>query len=185
MNDVCPTAVLGIGPCPNRKIVLDGVAFYGVAQFPNSPTYANITVLGTLETGEPSMAMSQEHKDALAQGRLEARSIKAYLKALESRRPGRPVTKDSLEKRLSKVDAKLDAESDPLRRLDLMQSKLDLEAALENVQEGAKIEDLSEGFVAHAKSYSERKGISYTTWRQFGVPADLLRKAGIAETRRR
>jgi hypothetical protein len=129
--------------------------------------------------------MSKEHKEALAQGRLEARSIKAYLKTLQGRKPGRPVTKDSLEARLARVDAKLGAESDPLKKLDLMQSKVDIENALANVQDGAKAEDLAAGFVAHARSYSERKGISYTTWRQFGVPADLLRKAGIAETRRR
>jgi hypothetical protein len=129
--------------------------------------------------------MSQEHKDALAKGRLEARSIKAYLKAVESRKPGRPVTKDSLEKRLARVDSKLNAEDDPLRRLDLMQSKLDIEDALASLEDGARIEDLSSGFVEHAKSYSERKGISYTTWRKAGVPADLLRQAGIAETRRR
>jgi hypothetical protein len=44
---------------------------------------------------------------------------------------------------------------------------------------------LAANFVAYAKSYSDRKGISYTAWRQFGVPADVLRKAGIQETRRR
>jgi hypothetical protein len=131
------------------------------------------------------MAMSQEHKDALAQGRLEARSIKAYLKALEARKPGRPVTKESLEKRLHRVDSKLESETDPLKKLDLMQSKVDIEVAMSGVQDGANMEELARGFVAHAKSYSERKGITYSTWRQFGVPAELLRKAGIPETRRR
>jgi hypothetical protein len=131
------------------------------------------------------MAMSQEHKGALAQGRLEARSIKAYLKALEARKPGRPVTKESLEKRLHRVDSKLESETDPLKKLDLMQSKVDIEVAMSGVQDGANMEELARGFVAHAKSYSERKGITYSTWRQFGVPAELLRKAGIPETRRR
>ena len=32
------------------------------------------------------MAMSKEHKDALAQGRLEARSVKAYLDALGNKK---------------------------------------------------------------------------------------------------
>ncbi|HVR77285.1 MAG TPA: hypothetical protein VMS99_02720 [Acidimicrobiia bacterium] len=131
------------------------------------------------------MAMSQEHKDALAQGRLEARSIKAYLRALDSRRPGRPVTKESLDKRLERVNAKLGDENDPLKRIELLQSKLDLESALASVEEGANLDDLAANFVANAKSYSDRKGISYTAWRQFGVPADVLRKAGIQETRRR
>jgi hypothetical protein len=131
------------------------------------------------------MAMSQEHKDALAQGRLEARSIKAYLRALDSRRPGRPVTKESLDKRLERVNAKLGDENDPLKRIELLQSKLDLESALASVEDGANLDDLAANFVAYAKSYSDRKGISYTAWRQFGVPADVLRQAGIHETRRR
>lgn len=131
------------------------------------------------------MAMSQEHKDALAQGRLEARSIKAYLRALDSRRPGRPVTKESLDKRLERVNGKLGDENDPLKRIELLQSKLDLESALASVEDGANVDDLADNFVAYAKSYSDRKGISYTAWRQFGVPADVLRKAGIQETRRR
>ena len=131
------------------------------------------------------MAMSQEHKDALAQGRLEARSIKTYLRALDSRRPGRPVTKESLDKRLERVNAKLADENDPLKRIELLQSKLDVESALASVEDGANLDDLAANFVAYAKSYSDRKGISYTAWRQFGVPADVLRKAGIQETRRR
>lgn len=131
------------------------------------------------------MAMSKEHKEALAQGRLEARAIKAYLKSVEGRRPGRPVTKDSLNKRLTQVDSKLGTETDPLKRLDLMQSRLDIETALQSAGDGASKEDLTAGFVSHAKAYSDRKGISYTTWRQFGVPAAVLKQAGIAETRRR
>jgi hypothetical protein len=128
--------------------------------------------------------MSQEHKDALAQGRLEARSIKAYLRALESRRPGRQATKESLDKRLDRVNTKLGSESDPLKRVVLLQSKLDLKSSLANTKEGANPDELVAAFVTHAKSYSDRKGISFAAWRQFGVPADVLRKAGIQETRR-
>lgn len=131
------------------------------------------------------MAMSKEHKEALARGRLEARSIKAYLNALDARKPGRPVTRESLEHRLAKVNSKLEAEVDPLKRLDLMQSKVDIEQTLANTEKNSNLEELAAGFVAHAKPYSDRKGITYTTWRQFGVPADLLRQAGIPETRRR
>lgn len=35
------------------------------------------------------------------------------------------------------------------------------------------------GFVAYAASYGSRKGISYATWREFGVSAELLTRAGI------
>ena len=34
-------------------------------------------------------------------------------------------------------------------------------------------------FVKVARSYSERQGITYTTWREIGVDAAVLSKAGI------
>lgn len=131
------------------------------------------------------MSMSQEHKDALAQGRKEARAIKAYLKALEARRPGRPVTRESLEKRLDVLAEKIEATTNPLDAVELIQKRLDVEESLTHVDEGANFEDLEAGFLAYAKTYSERKGISYSAWREFGVPAATVKAAGIAETRRR
>lgn len=129
--------------------------------------------------------MSQEHKDALARGRREARAIKAYLNALESRRPGRPVSKESLKKRLEKLDQKLETADNPLETVDLIQSKLDIEKALAEVENAQDMATLETGFVENAASYSERKGVTYTAWREFGVPAKVLREAGIKETRRR
>jgi hypothetical protein len=66
-----------------------------------------------------------------------------------------------------------------------MQSRSETEQALESLGTGPDQEALADDFVKHAKAYSERKGISYATWREFGVPADVLRKAGIPQTRRR
>jgi hypothetical protein len=131
------------------------------------------------------MAMSEEHKGALAQGRLEARSVKAYLDALGNKKRGRPVTKESLQKKLSTIDSKLKDEPNPLKRLDLMQTRADTEKALGGVENTVDPQELASGFIEHARSYSERKGISYSTWRQFGVPAEVLKKAGIPATRRR
>jgi hypothetical protein len=42
---------------------------------------------------------------------------------------------------------------------------------------------LEEGFIEAAKSYGERKGITYAAWRAAGVDANVLRKAGIPRTR--
>jgi hypothetical protein len=131
------------------------------------------------------MAMSKEHKAALAQGRLEARSVKAYLASLGPKKRGRPVSKDSLQKRISDIDSKLKTEANPLRRLDLMQSRAEAEQTLGTVGTGPDQEALAADFVKHARAYSDRKGSSYATWREFGVPADVLRKAGIPQTRRR
>ena len=125
------------------------------------------------------MTMTQEHKDALARGRREARAIKSYLEALGNRRPGRPVTPDSLRQRIERLEAKIDAETDPLRRVDLVQQRLDASEALKRVAASADLGALEEGFVEYASAYSERKGITYAAWREAGVPASVLRKAGI------
>lgn len=131
------------------------------------------------------MPMSEEHKEALAKGRREARAIKRYLKALESRKPGRPVTKESLEKRLAKTDEKIEAEDNPLKRVELIQTKLDIEDQLDKLEETADFDELEADFIDHVKSYSDRKEITYTAWREYGVPAATLRAAGVPETRRR
>lgn len=131
------------------------------------------------------MPMTEEHKAALAQGRKESRAIKAYLEALEARKPGRPVSKESLSKRKEKVDQKLEESDNPLESVELIQSKLDIEKALSELENAVDMDTLEAGFIENAKSYSERKGVSYTAWREFGVPAKVLREAGIKETRRR
>ena len=45
------------------------------------------------------------------------------------------------------------------------------------------LEGLEAGFVEYAKAYSERKGITYAAWREAGVPASILKDAGIKRTR--
>ena len=43
--------------------------------------------------------------------------------------------------------------------------------------------ELEKQFIKVARSYGERKGISYCTWRSAGVPAAVLQSAGVARTR--
>ena len=129
------------------------------------------------------MAMSDEHKAALARGRREAAAIKRYLEALEQRRPGRPITRATLQAKLDQVNARIAEESDPLRRVDLVQMRIDTERRIESFTE-ADFTALEAGFVLHAGSYSARRGISYTAWREIGVPAGLLKRAGVPRTRR-
>jgi len=129
------------------------------------------------------MPMSDEHKAALAQGRRESHAIKAYIEALGSRRPGRPVTAESVRKRIASIDERLATEEDPLKQLELRQEKLDAQETLKEVESKEDIDQLEKAFIKAVKSYSERKGISYTAWRQVGVPARVLKEAGIPRTR--
>lgn len=95
------------------------------------------------------------------------------------------MTKEGLESRLDKISRKLEGVDDPLSEVELIQSRLDIEKALAELDDAADMADLESGFVEHAAAYSDRKGISYTAWREYGVPAKVLRSAGIKETRRR
>lgn len=129
------------------------------------------------------MAMTDDHKAALARGRTEAAAIKRYLQALDSRRPGRPVTLAGLQEKLDLLIAKIADEEDALKKVDLVQMRLDTEQRIADFEE-VDFETLEAEFVRYARVYSERKGISYSAWREIGVPASVLRQAGIPRTRR-
>lgn len=128
----------------------------------------------------PKSPMTDDHKAALALGRAEGRAVRAYLESLRANRPrrGRRRTKESISKRLAAIEAEL-ATSDALGELKLLQERRNLQAELESQEAGVDHAALEEGFVKVAKSYSERQGISYTTWREIGVDAAVLAKAGI------
>lgn len=129
--------------------------------------------------------MSDDHKAALAEGRVQGRAIREYLAALETdRKPGRKLDKDTIDQRIADVQATIDSEPDPAKRVELIQKRLDLEAKLVDLQDEVDLEALEEGFVQAAVPYSERKGITYSAWREAGVPAAVLKRAGVRRTRR-
>jgi len=128
--------------------------------------------------------MSDEHKHALAVGREESRAVRRYLEALEAHKPkrGRKRTTESIQSRLRQIDDRING-ADPLTRVHLVQERLNLETELANKEEAVDLKALEEGFVDAAKSYGERKGITYAAWRAAGVDANVLRRAGIPRTR--
>ena len=125
--------------------------------------------------------MTAEHKAAMKAGRDKGRAVKTYLDALEQHRPrrGRQRTPDTIRRRLAGIEQSLpDASS--LRRLQLIQERRDLQAELEAKSTPAvDISALEAGFARSARAYGASKGIAYATWRELGVPADVLKRAGI------
>ncbi|MGZ4676965.1 MAG: hypothetical protein ACXVJ7_18725 [Acidimicrobiia bacterium] len=124
--------------------------------------------------------MTAEHKAALAEGRELGRSVKDYLEALNQHKPkrGRKRTPDSINKRLNAINAAL-PEASAIKTVELVQERRDLEIELATMGTKIDISGLEKGFIKAAKTYSDRKGISYSTWREVGVPAEVLKKAGI------
>lgn len=129
--------------------------------------------------------MTDAHKAALAEGRDEARQVKAYLEAIAATTPkrrGRRRTKDSIARRLTAIDAAMEGAS-ALGRLQLLQERNDLAAELAALEaEPVDLAALRSAFVKVAKGYSERKGITYATWRAVGVDAATLKAAGISRS---
>lgn len=105
-----------------------------------------------------------------AQQANETAAIRAYLRLItEAPRPRRPVDLDQLDRDIAQAP-------NQLRRLQLIQAKLEATTLAVN---GPAIDALEEAFVKYAGSYGKRKGISYAAWREVGVPASMLARAGI------
>jgi hypothetical protein len=66
-----------------------------------------------------------------------------------------------------------------LSRVLLIQERMDLAAELETKGSTVDLTSLEDAFVKAAKQYGSRKGISYQAWREAGVDAAVLRRAGI------
>jgi hypothetical protein len=129
-------------------------------------------------------AMSDEHKNALAEGRNHAKTVGRYLEALEANKPkrGRKRTADTVKKRLAVVETELKGAAG-LQRLTLLQERRNLEVELAGMSAGAPdLSALEKEFVKVAKPYAQRKGIAYGAWREFGVAPDVLKKAGITRS---
>ena len=127
--------------------------------------------------------MSDDHKKAIATGREQARAVAAYLDALENNKPkrGRKRTTESIDKQLAALDDKL-SRANAISRLSIIQDRIDLLAAKEALQNDVDLSTYEEDFVDVAAQYGERKGISYAAWRELGVPAAILKRAGIGRS---
>lgn len=125
--------------------------------------------------------MTPEHKAALAQGRVEGRAVRGYLEALRAnkRSPGRKRTAESVTKRLAAIEREITG-VDPVTELRLVQERMDLQAELQAFSVVVDMGALESEFVKIAKSYSDRNGVSYAAWRAVGVPAAVLKSAGIS-----
>jgi hypothetical protein len=125
--------------------------------------------------------MSDEHKAALALGREQGRVVRQYLEALQQHKPkrGRKRTPDSIKTRLTAIEKELNS-ADPLSRVLLIQERMDLANELASKQSTVDLTRLEDAFAKEAKEYGSRKGISYQAWREAGVEASVLRRAGIS-----
>lgn len=112
----------------------------------------------------------------------QERVVRRYLSAVETTRPGRGTkrTADAIGNRITKVDEML-VSADPLRRVHLIQERIELHAEYVRITNGntGDPSQVERDFTRVARSYGDRNGITYAAWRQVGVDAKVLERAGI------
>jgi hypothetical protein len=129
--------------------------------------------------------LSASHKRALAEGRTMSAVVDRYLSAVNTpKRRGRKVSKAALVQRLADATAKAKSATG-VEKVLAAQEVRDLEVRIANMETaaGGDVKSLESAFVKIAKRFGENRGIGYGAWRDAGVPAVVLKKAGVARTR--
>lgn len=104
------------------------------------------------------------------QSTLENRAVDTYLLYVTT---GELPVPPNIDARVEVLDAKIANETRMFVKVQLLQEKRDLTAPT------VTPEALEEAFVKHVGGFSERNGIAYVTWREMGVPANVLKRAGL------
>jgi hypothetical protein len=129
--------------------------------------------------------MTAAHKKALADGRSMSLTVDRYLAVVNTpKRRGRKVSKATLEQRLARARERAKSATGVDKVLAAQEIR-DLEAKLAQLDtaSGADLKSLEAAFVKIAKKFGENRGIGYAAWRDAGVSAQVLRRAGVARTR--
>jgi hypothetical protein len=130
--------------------------------------------------------LSASHKRALAEGRTMSATVDRYLSAVNTpKRRGRKVSKASLQRRLTDARAKA-KHATGVEKVLAAQEVRDLQsriAAVDAAGGGSDLKTLETAFVKIARQFGENRGIAYGAWRDAGVPAPVLKRAGIPRTR--
>ena len=105
-----------------------------------------------------------------------AEAVRRYVDALKAGPPAASRRlRDAVPRRLAAIETEV-ATATPMEELRLIQERRDLlELAAWHAAEDA--------FVEVAGPYSRRHGITFETWREIGVPAAVLRRAGLRPRR--
>lgn len=132
--------------------------------------------------------LTEEHKQALALGRKQGHVVRRYLEALEMGVKPRNGTdpeaeRKELREKLDKLNHDIETTDSPIQRVQMIQDRLEVEEALAKVEDIADqpdITSLEDEFKAVVADYASRKGLTYKAFREVGVPAKVLKEAGVS-----
>ncbi|MFM7225080.1 MAG: hypothetical protein ACKO1Y_06565 [Actinomycetota bacterium] len=130
--------------------------------------------------------MTAAHKKALADGRAMSATVDRYLTSINTpKRRGRKVSTATLETRLRAAQSR-SRSATGVEKVVAAQEVRDLRAKLTEAKgtgNGADLKAVEAAFVKVARKFGEARGITYGAWRDAGVSAAVLKKAGVARTR--
>jgi hypothetical protein len=112
-------------------------------------------------------------------------TVNRYLAAVTTPgQRGRPISQATLTRRLVDARARLKTEVG-VNKVLAAQDVRDLQAKLaqSSTTNAVDVKSLEAAFVKIAKQFSENRGVTYGAWRDAGVSAEVLKRAGIARTR--
>lgn len=112
--------------------------------------------------------LTPSHKAALAEGRIQGRVVKRYLEALSAL--GGPLPSSQPRRTESRATRRFGTPRSP--------------SSQHSTQQRSAEPNLEAEFIAIARAYSQRKGLSRDAWRSVGVSEEVLDKAEITDGRR-
>ncbi len=136
-------------------------------------------------TRSAARTMSSSHKKALSEGRALSSTVDRYLAAVNTpKRRGRKVSKATLVQRLANAQQRLKSAKGVDKVLAAQEVRdLQTKIARLNAANAFDVKSLEDAFVKIAKRFGDNRGIGYGAWRDAGVPAEVLRRAGVTRTR--
>jgi len=178
-SDSPPVLSLGFGSVFSRR------DSEGKEAMPPAKKTTREAAKNTAKKGAAQRTLSAAHKKALAEGRTMSASVDRYLAVVNApQRRGRKVSKATLTERLT--EARVRAKSATgVDRVLAAQAVRDLERRVAQLDSasGDDVKRLESDFVKLAKKFGEQRGISYGAWRDAGISAQVLKRAGIPRTR--
>lgn len=127
--------------------------------------------------------------DPLMSGRQRARldtsNVRKYLETLDKPKvTAGKLTPEYIDRKIPELEELLARpDLDVIERLKSTQLLKDLLAKQAKLRERGDAEAVEAAFIECAARWSEREGISWSAWRSMKIPAEVLKRADIAETR--
>ena len=117
-------------------------------------------------------------KSVLSESMEQSHAVRAYLSAWDTKSARSRQSPDELRAAVSRIETKMVGVSS-IRKLQLMQKRREIQTRIETFESAPDITDIESRFVVIVDAYSQQQGIDYETWREYGIPASVLKAGGM------